>query len=150
MPHLPAPPPADPQGPPFLLATDSVSVVLPSPVSAEAYVSSLNRQICHIVRQCTLEMYCLIAQETPQGRNGRHAAKHIRQIAIYVCHVGLSLSITQVALCFGRDQATIRSCCLIVEERRENPGFDEFVTAIERLSKSIYGIMKEAGDDLQN
>ncbi|NTJ41651.1 hypothetical protein G6L28_03430 [Agrobacterium larrymoorei] len=95
-------------------------------------------------------MYCLIAQETPQGRNGRHAAKHIRQIAIYVCHVGLSLSITQVALCFGRDQATIRSCCLIVEERRENPGFDEFVTAIERLSKSIYGIMKEAGDDLQN
>lgn len=106
----------------------------------------LDRHVCRLVRELACEMFTLIGGQT-ERRNRRHAMNHIRQIAIYVCHVGLSMPVAIVAQCFGRDAATVRNTCLLIEERREAAGFDDFVAAIERVAASVFLLAKGEGDD---
>ena len=120
-----------------------------STVPPSCPISQTERHVCRFVRQMAFEMFVLVSGETHR-RDRRHAMNHIRQISIYVCHVGLSLPVPVVAQCFGRDRATIKSTCLLVEERRENPGFDDFVSMLERLAKTIFQIAKGQADVIIN
>lgn len=54
-----------------------------------------------------------------------------RQIAMYVCHVWVGLSLTEVGHCFGRDRTTVAHACRVVEERREDPRVDLVLDCIE-------------------
>ncbi|WHA40469.1 DNA replication protein [Agrobacterium larrymoorei] len=114
-------------------------------LSSLASPSHSERLVCRFVRQMAFEMFVLVSGESHR-RDRRHAMNHIRQISIYVCHVGLSLAVPVVAQCFGRDRSTIKATCLLVEERRENPGFDDFVSMLERLARSMFQIVKGEAD----
>ncbi len=54
-----------------------------------------------------------------------------RQIAMYISHVWLGLSLTEVGRYFGRDRTTVAHACHVVEERRENPNIDRLLSSIE-------------------
>ena len=54
-----------------------------------------------------------------------------RQVAIYVAHVGLAETLTAAGRRFGRDRSTAAHACRRVEDRRDDPGFDGLVAAIE-------------------
>jgi chromosomal replication initiation ATPase DnaA len=54
-----------------------------------------------------------------------------RQIAMYVAHVWLGLSLKEVGGYFGRDRTTVAHACHVVEERRENPNIDRMLSSIE-------------------
>ena len=54
-----------------------------------------------------------------------------RQVAIYVAHVGLAETLTAAGRRFGRDSSTAAHACRRVEDRRDDPGFDGLVAAIE-------------------
>ncbi len=131
-----------------LIAGDPASAsptVQAGAVPPQCPISQTDRQVCRFVRQMAFEMFVLVSGETHR-RDRRHAMNHIRQISIYVCHVGLSLPVPVVAQCFGRDRATIKSTCLLVEERRENPGFDDFVSTLERVARTMLQIAKGEAD----
>ncbi len=54
-----------------------------------------------------------------------------RQIAMYVAHVWLRLSLTDVGRYFGRDRTTVAHACQVVEDKRENPNIDRMLSSIE-------------------
>jgi len=55
-----------------------------------------------------------------------------RQVAMYLVHVALGVSLTRIGRLFGRDRSTVAHACQCVEDRRDDPAFDEFIEALER------------------
>jgi hypothetical protein len=96
-------------------------------------------QICRIVRQVVAEMVMLTGDRVQMRRDRRRAVCHIRQIAMYVCHVTLSIPLTDIGQAFGRDRTTVGHACSVVEDRRDNTAYDEFLSIIERLIATIFG-----------
>ncbi|WP_157940899.1 hypothetical protein [Agrobacterium bohemicum] len=100
-------------------------------------VPASHRMACQQVRQITCTVFADIVDREMVRRDRRHAMSHIRQIALYVSHVALSLPLWEVAICFGRDRSTASITCQRVEDRRDDPGFDAFVTAVEQAVQPV-------------
>ena len=71
------------------------------------------------------------AQDLKSPTRGEREIALARQIAMYVAHVALGVSLNQIARGFGRDRTTARHACKVIEDRREEPAFDEQVRSIE-------------------
>ncbi len=56
-----------------------------------------------------------------------------RQVAMYMAHVTLGLSLTRVGRKFGRDRTTVAYACRLVEDLRDDAGFD---FALEHLEQA--------------
>ncbi|MEM9668276.1 MAG: helix-turn-helix domain-containing protein [Pseudomonadota bacterium] len=67
-----------------------------------------------------------------EGRGSAEVA-FARQIAMYIVYVGLGLSLTRVANAFGRDRTTVSHACRQIEDRRENPVFDDWLESLETV-----------------
>lgn len=98
------------------------------------------RSVCRIVRQLVAEMLLLGSDRQPRRRNGRRGAAHVRQIAMYVCHVVLQLSFADIGAAFGRDRTTVGHACNVVEDWRDDSAFDDFVATVERITLSLFGV----------
>lgn len=68
---------------------------------------------------------------------GGTGAAFARQIAMYMMHVALSISLARVAYAFGRDRSTVSHGCRIVEERREDSDFDAWLHQLEAGLESV-------------
>ncbi|NTE55501.1 DNA replication protein [Agrobacterium tumefaciens] len=138
------------------------SDILPLPVTARPCVPVADRhfrrfppaagreeisRICRLVRQLTAEMLLLTGERPAVRRDRRRSECHIRQIAMYVCHVQLGIPMSDIGPCFGRDRTTVGHACQVVEDRRDEPAFDEFVAALERLAGSIFNVVKGVRDE---
>jgi hypothetical protein len=60
-----------------------------------------------------------------------------RQVAMYLCHVVFGINLTRVGELFGRDRTTASYACALVEDRRDDPGFDREVERLEYALKSV-------------
>lgn len=94
---------------------------------------------CRIVRQLVLEMTAMASERPLWRRDSRRSTCHVRQIAMYVCHVVLRLSQADIGVAFGRDRTTVGHACNRVEDRRDDVAFDAFVSAVERVVLSVFG-----------
>lgn len=54
-----------------------------------------------------------------------------RQIAMYLTHVALGVSLTRTAAGFGRDRTTASHACRVVEDLRDDPHFDFQLSQLE-------------------
>lgn len=63
-------------------------------------------------------------------RRAPHVAR-ARQVAMYIARVACGLSIAEVASSFGRDRSTAVYACRVVEDRREDPRFDQWLADVE-------------------
>jgi len=97
------------------------------------------RLVCGIVRQVTAEMLMLVGDRVQMRRDRRRSSCHVRQIAMYVSHVVLQISLTDIGQVFGRDRTTVSHACNVVEDRRDDVAFDDFVAAVERVITSVFG-----------
>ncbi|MDB5526314.1 MAG: Chromosomal replication initiator DnaA protein [Rhizobium sp.] len=97
------------------------------------------RSVCGVVRMISGEMVFLTGGRVPTGRNRRFAMSHIQQIAMYVCHVVLQLTMTDIAAAFGKDRTTVGHACARVEDRRDDGAYDALISAVERIVNSIFG-----------
>jgi hypothetical protein len=94
---------------------------------------------CRIVSQLVTEMVFLFGDRVMARRDRRRLAAHSRQIAMYVCHVALSLSVDDIAGSFGRERSTVAHACHLVEDRRDNPAYEDFISAVERMVAAVFG-----------
>jgi hypothetical protein len=105
----------------------------------------------HLVDQCRAiqavvdEMDALVAgkpvpkrSHRREGAASRRAMVQRRQIAMYVSHVVLCHSLTDLGLAFGRDRTTVSHACHVVEDRRDDPAFDRFIASIERVAAAVF------------
>lgn len=98
------------------------------------------RNVCRIVRQMVGELVQLFGDRVMLRRDRRRLSCHVRQIAMYVCHVALRISMSDIGEAFGRDRTTVGHACHVVEDRRDDPAFDDFVSAVERIVTVVFGI----------
>lgn len=96
------------------------------------------RSACNAVRMVAGEMLSLTAPKTGFERDRRFAVSHVQQVAMYVCHVALQLTMTDIARGFGRDRTTVGYACAKVEDRRDDRAFDDLVGAVERVVNTIF------------
>lgn len=62
----------------------------------------------------------------------RRTTARARQLAMYLSHVVLGRSLTEIGYAFGRDRTTVAHACAVIEDMRDDPDFDAEVTALER------------------
>ena len=104
-------------------AIGPVAAVVPAPVA------------CRIVRQLALEMTAMASDRPLWRRDSRRSTCHVRQISMYVCHVVLRLSLSDIGAAFGRDRTTVGYACNVVEDR-----FDPFVSRGPVVSERVLAL----------
>lgn len=62
----------------------------------------------------------------------------VRQIAMYVAHVVLRISMSDVGRGFGRDRTTVLHACHLVEDLRDDADFDRMVAMTERVALAAF------------
>lgn len=73
------------------------------------------------------------------------AVSRVRQIAMYVTHVTLRLSMRDVGLGFGRDRTTVLYACHQIEDLREDEEFDDIVARVEQVVMVAFGMRARRG-----
>lgn len=73
------------------------------------------------------------AEAIAAAERGEAAVAFARQLAMYLCHVAFEMSLTRVAYAFARDRSTAAHACHLIEDRREDPAFDEWAAALENM-----------------
>ena len=61
-----------------------------------------------------------------------------RQIAMYVAHVALRISMKDVGRGFGRDRTTVAYACHTVEDLRDNEEYDRLVAMTEKVALAAF------------
>jgi len=97
------------------------------------------RSVCIMVRTIAAEMVFLTGEGAASGRDRRFALAHIQQISMYVCHVVLQLTMTEIGIAIGRDRTTVGHACARVEDRRDDRAYDQLIAAVERLVGNLFG-----------
>lgn len=102
------------------------------------------RLMCETVRRVVAELQGMTDDRKQERTDMRRAACHVRQIGMYVCHVSLQLSLTDIGFGFGRDRTTVAHACKMVEDRRDDTAYDEFVSLVERLVLCFFSPVQAA------
>lgn len=96
-------------------------------------------RICCGVRRLVWEAVVLVNGQLAELRDRRRSACHVRQIAMYVCHVALRVPMADIADACGRDRSTVSHACHVTEDRRDDPLFDAFIACVERMALAAFG-----------
>lgn len=64
-------------------------------------------------------------------RRERAPIAEARQLALYLHHVVFNASLSACGRALQRDRASVRHACAVIEDRRDDPGFDRAVAALE-------------------
>jgi hypothetical protein len=105
--------------------------------SHDRALTAERRLLCMIVRQLTEELLRATGLESSEDP-GRRATSHVRQVAMYVCHIAYSMPMGEVAQAFGRDRSTVGHACRMVEDRRDDRAYDTFVGIVERMASAVH------------
>ena len=103
-----------------------------------------------IVAVCDAVFDIAAAWFNVSGREMRYPGRsplglaRVRQIAMYVTHVSLRISMRDVGEGFGRDRTTVLHACHQVEDMRDDEVFDQVVVLLERVVRAAFG---ETGDE---
>ena len=113
------------------------------PVSPEFRPTAKRRdeaalEICECLIDIAAALFSVSSKEL--RRPGRTAVpvSRVRQIAMYVAHVVLRLTMGEVGEGFGRDRTTVLHACQVIEDMRDDPEFDRVVLMIERVAFAAF------------
>ena len=81
--------------------------------------------VLQVAGALTLTADGILRSATRKEATGRH-------IAFYVAHSACGLSLAQTAMAFGVDRSTVAVACKRIEDRRDDPDFDQWMGALER------------------
>jgi hypothetical protein len=91
------------------------------------------RRMCRLVQVTVAVALMVPAGELRAARRRAAPIAFARQIAMYLAHVTLGLSYTEIGYAFRRDRTTVAHACRLVEERRDGPAFDAALLLLEDM-----------------
>jgi len=68
---------------------------------------------------------------------GRARIALARQVAMYLAHVALGLTLSETGKLFTRDRTTVAHACSVVEDMRDDPVFDRIVQLLEGVVTAL-------------
>ena len=66
---------------------------------------------------------------------GSPDAVFARQVAMYLCYTAFEISLARVAVAFERDRSTVSHACHRIEDRRDEPQFDQWIESLEAMAR---------------
>ena len=90
-----------------------------------------------IIEHVVMCVFGVPAYDLQTASRGRANVALARQTAMYLAHVGCSLSLTEVGTLFERDRTTVAHACALIEDRRDNPDFDRALELLERAVRAL-------------
>ena len=78
----------------------------------------------------------LCARDIAGRARGDAAVSHARQTAMYLAHTAFGWPLARVGLAFGRDRTTAGHACGLIEDQRDDPGFDARLNALEAMLRA--------------
>lgn len=107
--------------------------------AAAGWASAIDILRCRVVLRLVTELFeAALEREFASGVAQRRPRCHMRQIAMYLSHVVLSVPYRTIARAFGRDRTTVVHACAVVEDRRDDLGYDRFVERCERCVIAVF------------
>lgn len=104
---------------------------------------------CRVTWRLVAELFAAACErDLPEGAARRRPRCHMRQIAMYLSHVVLSVPYQSVATAFGRDRTTVMHACSVVEDRRDDAAYDRFVEQCERCIKAVFAPLEHDNAEL--
>jgi hypothetical protein len=91
-----------------------------------------------IVEQAVETVFGVETCQLQMAQRGPARVALARQTAMYLAHVGLSLSFTDVGILFQRDRTTVAHACAVIEDRRDDPHFDRALELLERVVQALH------------
>lgn len=108
------------------------------PIQIMPPLAEIRRKVA-LVKQLTAHFFGVTEEELiAPTRKGANAAL-ARQVAMYICHVALGFSFSEVGELFGRDRTTASHACKVIEDRRDNSEFDRFIIRLEVAVLALIG-----------
>lgn len=91
-------------------------------------------ELCECMIDIAAEFFNVSSKELRRPGRTALAVARVRQVAMYVAHVVLELTMAEVGLGFGRDRTTVHHACQVVENLRDDHDFDLLVAKVERVA----------------
>jgi chromosomal replication initiation ATPase DnaA len=95
-------------------------------------------ELCEGMIDVTAALFNVSSKE--MRRTGRTASdvSRVRQIAMYVSHVVLGLSMADVGKGFQRERTTVLHACHLIEDMRDDRDFDQIIAMTERVAIAAF------------
>ncbi len=97
-----------------------------------------------LVTACVTAVFDVGEADIALGSRGPARVALARQVAMYLHHVILGRTLTDIAVDFGRDRTTVAHACRLVEDRRDEPEFDATVSELEAALQDGLALIAKA------
>ena len=94
----------------------------------QAAARTCDQVISLVARQKNVPLSMLVHR-----RRDKLPVARARQLAMYLSHVVLGRTLSEIGEVFGRDRTTVSYACAVIEDMRDDRRFDEEVSGLERL-----------------
>ena len=101
----------------------------------EARVPAASRSV---IEGAVAQVFGVGQSEIALSTRGRAPAAEARQVAMYLAHVALGITMRDVGSLFSRDRTTVAHACGVIEDRRDDPVFDR---ALELLEWTVIALL---------
>ncbi|MEK1890819.1 MAG: helix-turn-helix domain-containing protein [Phyllobacterium sp.] len=107
-------------------------------IDGEAPLDERLLQVCDGLIDILSTFFNVSGRELRSHSRCERPVARVRQIGMYVAHVTLALTMSEVGLAFGRDRSTVNNACHLIEDMREELEFDRIVQTIENVVKVAF------------
>lgn len=94
--------------------------------------------LCEAMIDVAAALFNVSSKEMRRPGRAVMAVARVRQMAMYVTHVGLGLTMAEVGRGFQRDRTTVLHACHLIEDLRDDAEFDALVARLEHVSMAAF------------
>ena len=131
---------------PSAAALPDIACISPRPRQAFETASQAEREsrgerateICDGLIDIASALFNVSGKELRRSGRTSLGVARVRQIAMYVGHVALGLSMNEIGRGFGRDRTTVLYACHLVEDMRDDDDFDRIVCTMEKITMAAF------------
>ncbi|MET3662647.1 helix-turn-helix domain-containing protein [Aquamicrobium ahrensii] len=95
-------------------------------------------EVCECLIDIASALFALSSKELRKAGRTSQPVSRVRQIAMYVAHVVLRMTMSDVGRGFGRDRTTVMHACQTIEDLRDDPEFDRVVHMFEQIASAAF------------
>lgn len=95
-------------------------------------------ETCECLIDIVAALFSVSSKELRKPGRTALPVSRVRQIAMYVAHVVLRMTMSDVGAGFGRDRTTVQHACQVIEDLRDDAEFDRLVQVVERVASAAF------------
>jgi Bacterial dnaA protein helix-turn-helix len=95
-------------------------------------------ELCEGMIDVTAALFNVSSKDMRKTGRTAYDVSRVRQIAMYVTHVVLGLSMNEVGKGFQRDRTTVLHACHLIEDMRDDQDFDRIVGMADRVAMAAF------------